>query len=58
MANKKKFKPTEEELQEWNEIEELVIQYQTYVDIDNTKYKHAVCQLQNRFPPLFKKYIF
>jgi DNA-directed RNA polymerase specialized sigma24 family protein len=57
MANKKKFKPTEEELQEWNEIEELVIQYQTYVDIDNSKCKDAVSELLNRFTPLFKKYI-
>ena len=34
MARKKKFEPTEEELREWNEIEDLVMQYQNNLDKD------------------------
>lgn len=58
MANKKKrFEPTEEELREWNEIEELVVQYQQNVDVDMPECQKAAGELLNRFTPLFKKYM-
>ena len=58
MANKKKkFEPTEEELREWNEIEELVIQYQNTVDVDMEQCKKTTEELLKRFTPLFKKYM-
>lgn len=49
----------EERLEEWNEIEELVIQYQTYFNdpIDSHKSKEAADILLQRFSPLFKSYI-
>ena len=57
MARKKKFEPTEAELKEWNEIEELVMQYQNNLDKDKEKCKNATSELLVRFMPLFKKYI-
>lgn len=57
MARKKKFEPTEEELREWNEIEELVMQYQNNLDKDKETCKLATNELLIRFMPLFKKYI-
>lgn len=61
MANKKKFKPTEEELKEWNDIEDLVLKYQQNIDSeepeDRELCKEASNELLNRFMPLFKKYI-
>ena len=60
MANKrKKFEPTEQEIQEWNEIEELVIKYQQYINSEENKElcKSITSELFNRFTPLFKKYI-
>jgi predicted DNA-binding protein YlxM (UPF0122 family) len=61
MANKKKFEPTEKEIKDWNEVEELVIAYQTYVNSDDPEEKE-LCkvpaeELLNRFAPLFKKYM-
>jgi hypothetical protein len=61
MANKKKFEPTEKEIRDWNEVEDLVITYQTYVNSDDAEEKN-LCKdpaekLLNRFAPLFKKYI-
>ena len=35
MANKKKFEPTDKEIKDWNEVEELVISYQTYINSDD-----------------------
>ena len=59
MARAKKFEPTEKEIREWNEIEELVLTYQKYLNSENEKYKcnEAANELINRFGPLFKKYI-
>ena len=57
MARKKKFEPTEEELREWNEIEDLVMQYQNNLDKDKETCKIATNELLIRFMPLFKKYI-
>ena len=57
MARKKKFEPTEEELREWNEIEDLVMQYQNNLDKDKETCKTATNELLIRFMPLFKKYI-
>lgn len=61
MANKKKFEPTEKEIKDWNEVEELVIQYQTYINSNDPNEKE-LCkapaeELLNRFAPLFKKYM-
>lgn len=49
----------EEKLEEWNEIEDLVIQYQTYLNdpVDSQKSKDAADILLQRFSPLFKSYI-
>jgi hypothetical protein len=57
MAKKKKFEPTAEELKEWNEIEDLVIQYQKSINGDKETCKNATNELLIRFMPLFKKYI-
>ena len=38
MARAKKFQPTEKEIREWNEVEELVLSYQKYLNSDE-KYK-------------------
>ena len=49
----------EERLEEWNEIEDLVIQYQMYFDDPEESYKskEAADILLQRFSPLFKSYI-
>lgn len=61
MANKKKFEPTEKEIKDWNEVEELVISYQEYISSDIPEEKELAKgpaeELLNRFAPLFKKYI-
>ena len=61
MARAKKFEPTEKEIREWNEVEDLVMQYQQYIE-SNDKEKKVLCkaaaeELLNRFSPLFKKYM-
>ena len=58
MARAKKFQPTEKEIREWNEVEELVLSYQKYLNSDE-KYKcdEYALELINRFGPLFKKYM-
>ena len=61
MANKKKFEPTEKEIRDWNEVEELVLQYQTYILSTDPEEKELskgpAEELLNRFAPLFKKYM-
>lgn len=49
----------EERLEQWNEIEELVITYQKYLNHETESYKskEAADILLNRFSPLFKSYI-
>ena len=55
---KKKNKPTEKEIREWNEIEELVLDYQNYLSTqDKTNLKNPADALLERFSPLFKKYL-
>ena len=60
MANKKKFEPTEKEIRDWNEVEELVLKYQTYILSTDPEEKELskgpAEELLNRFAPLFKKY--
>ena len=61
MANAKKFEPTEKEIKDWNEAEELVIAYQTYINSEDPEI-HDLCkfiseELLKRFNPLFKKYM-
>ena len=61
MAKKKKFEPTEKEIKDWNEVEELVLKYQEYINSNDPKEKD-LCkgpaeELLNRFAPLFKKYM-
>jgi DNA-directed RNA polymerase specialized sigma24 family protein len=57
MANKKN-KPTEQELNEWNEIESLVITYQeAYSNDDKEACKIPAEALLCKFLPLFKKYV-
>jgi hypothetical protein len=59
MARAKKYEPTEEEIQEWNDIEALVLSYQYYSnsEYDKDLAKEPVAELLERFSPLFKKYI-
>ena len=61
MANKKKFEPTEKEIKDWNEVEDLVLKYQTCITSDDPEEKEqskvASEELLNRFAPLFKKYM-
>lgn len=61
MPKKKKFEPTEQEIKDWNDVEELVMEYQKYVESDDPEIKE-LCKkpaedLLNRFTPLFKKYM-
>lgn len=57
MAKKRK-EPTEKEIREWNEIEELVLQYQDYLTAkDKSNLKNPTDVLLERFSPLFKKYL-
>lgn len=57
MAKKRK-EPTEKEIREWNEIEELVLQYQDYLLAkDKSNLKNPTDVLLERFSPLFKKYL-
>ncbi len=52
---KKKIEPTEKEIREWNEIEELVLEYQSYLQDKNKV--NPTLELLERFSPLFKKYL-
>jgi DNA-directed RNA polymerase specialized sigma24 family protein len=61
MANAKKFEPTEKEVRDWNEAEELVLAYQEYINSEDPELR-ALCspiseELLKRFNPLFKKYL-
>ena len=61
MAKKKKFEPTEKEIKDWNEVEELVLKYQEYINSEDPEEKNLckgpASELLNRFAPLFKKYM-
>ena len=55
---KKKAEPTEKEIREWNEIEELVLDYQYFLTLDDkTNVDNPANILLERFSPLFKKYL-
>ena len=55
---KKRIEPTEKEIREWNEIEELVLNYQNYLKINNKEEViNPAFELLERFSPLFKKYL-
>ena len=53
---KKRIEPTE--IREWNEIEELVLNYQSYLSSNNKEeIVNPAFELLERFSPLFKKYL-
>ncbi len=55
---KKRMEPTEKEIREWNEIEELVLNYQNYLILkDREQAVNPAFELLERFSPLFKKYL-
>ena len=55
---KKRMEPTEKEIREWNEIEELVLNYQNYLTLINKEEViNPAFELLERFSPLFKKYL-
>ena len=55
---KKRIEPTEKEIREWNEIEELVLSYQNYLILKNREQAvNPAFELLERFSPLFKKYL-
>lgn len=55
---KKRIEPTEKEIREWNEIEELVLSYQNYLTLkDKEQAVNPAFELLERFSPLFKKYL-
>ena len=55
---KKRMEPTEKEIREWNEIEELVLNYQNYLILKDRKQAvNPAFELLERFSPLFKKYL-
>lgn len=55
---KKRMEPTEKEIREWNEIEELVLNYQNYlISKDKEQTVNPSFELLERFSPLFKKYL-
>jgi DNA-directed RNA polymerase specialized sigma24 family protein len=55
---KKRMEPTEKEIREWNEIEELVLNYQNYLVLkDREQAVNPAFELLERFSPLFKKYL-
>ena len=55
---KKRIEPTEKEIREWNEIEELVLNYQNYLVLkDREQAVNPAFELLERFSPLFKKYL-
>lgn len=55
---KKRIEPTEKEIREWNEIEELVLSYQNYLKAEDKKSLiNPTNELLERFSPLFKKYL-
>ena len=55
---KKRIEPTEKEIREWNEIEELVLNYQSYLSSnDKEEIVNPAFELLERFSPLFKKYL-
>jgi DNA-directed RNA polymerase specialized sigma24 family protein len=55
---KKRVEPTEKEIREWNEIEELVLNYQGYLkEEDRENLTNPAYELLERFSPLFKKYL-
>lgn len=55
---KKRVEPTEKEIREWNEIEELVLNYQGYLKEENRENLiNPAYELLERFSPLFKKYL-
>ncbi len=55
---KKRNEPTEKEIREWNEIEELVLNYQSYLlATDKDSLENPTNDLLERFSPLFKKYL-
>ena len=55
---KKRMEPTEKEIREWNEIEELVLNYQNYLILkDKEQTVNPSFELLERFSPLFKKYL-
>ena len=54
---KKRIEPTEKEIREWNEIEELVLNYQYYLITEKKPIINPANELLERFSPLFKKYL-
>ena len=54
---KKRIEPTEKEIREWNEIEELVLNYQYYLTAEEKPAINPANELLERFSPLFKKYL-
>ena len=54
---KKRIEPTEQEIREWNEIEELVLNYQYYLTAEEKPTINPANELLERFSPLFKKYL-
>ena len=54
---KKRIEPTEKEIREWNEIEELVLNYQYYLTSEEKPVVNPSAELLERFSPLFKKYL-
>ena len=54
---KKRIEPTEKEIREWNEIEELVLNYQYYLTAEEKPTINPANELLERFSPLFKKYL-
>ena len=55
---KKRMEPTEKEIREWNEIEELVLNYQNYLKLNDKEGTiNPAFELLERFSPLFKKYL-
>ena len=54
---KKRIEPTEKEIREWNEIEELVLNYQYYLMTEKKPTINPANELLERFSPLFKKYL-
>ena len=51
---KKRMEPTEKEIREWNEIEELVLNYQNYLVLkDREQAVNPAFELFESFSPLF-----
>lgn len=60
-TNTNKFEPTEQEIKDWDDVEKLVIEYQTCINSTDPALRNLskapAEELLNRFAPLFKKYM-